>query len=357
MAVIVPSPTPRRGIGAAGVLLALVIAAALLTWAKWAPYAGKAIAAADTGTWDGSNILEVGGVSAGDPPSWHAAVDFTRTYVDAIWKALVAALLISAAVQTLVPRAWLLRVMTRDTRVGSAVAGGLLSTPSMMCTCCTAPVAATLRRSGVPTAAAVAYWLGNPLLNPAVLVFLAFVAPWPWTVTRLVVGVLVVVIGAVLVARLTDRRSIPATSLPEPEVADRAWLRSAPRRYVVGLARLCIVLVPEYLLVVMAVGAFRGWLFPVGDGGISTGVAAVAVATVVGTLVVIPTAGEIPIAQGLALAGLGAGPVGALLVTLPAVSLPGMVMVGRAFGWSTTTLTALVAAAGGLVGALLLAIL
>jgi hypothetical protein len=35
----------------------------------------------------------------------------------------------------------------------------------------------------------VAYWLGNPLLNPAELVFLALVAPWPWTVTRLVVAV------------------------------------------------------------------------------------------------------------------------------------------------------------------------
>jgi hypothetical protein len=39
-----------------------------------------------------------------------------------------------------------------------------------------------------PTAPAVAYWLGNPLLNPAVVVFLLFVAPWQWTVTRLVVA-------------------------------------------------------------------------------------------------------------------------------------------------------------------------
>jgi uncharacterized membrane protein YraQ (UPF0718 family) len=44
----------------------------------------------------------------------------------------------------------------------------------------------------VPTSVAVAYWPGNPLLNPAVLVFLRFVVPWQWTVTRAVVGVAVV---------------------------------------------------------------------------------------------------------------------------------------------------------------------
>jgi uncharacterized membrane protein YraQ (UPF0718 family) len=86
--------------------------------------------------------------------------------------------------------------------------GGLLSTPSMMCTCCTAPVAVTLRRRGVAIAATVGYWLGNPLLNP-VLVFLLFVAPWQWTVTRGVVGAVTVIAGAVLVARWAERRDPP----------------------------------------------------------------------------------------------------------------------------------------------------
>ncbi|MCL6564505.1 MAG: permease, partial [Firmicutes bacterium] len=48
------------------------------------------------------------------------------------------------------------------------------------------------------------------------------------------------------------------------------------------------------------------------------------------TLFVIPTAGEIPIVQTLMRFGLGPGPAGVLLTTLPAVSLPSLVMVGRA---------------------------
>lgn len=298
------------------------------------PYGGRLVDLSATGSYAGSNILTVGGVRAGDPPSWNAAVSFTLAYAAAVWKALVTALLISAAIQ-------------------------------VMCTCCTAPVVATLRRTGVRTAAVVAYWLGNPLLNPAVLAFLAVVAPWQWTFTRLVVGLVLVVGGAALVARLTGderadddtTRALAGPDGDEPVVdrVDSAWLRRTAVAYLRALARLTIVLVPEYLVVVMLVGAFRGWLFPIAGAG--SGLLVVVLAAVVGTLVVIPTAGEIPILQGLAVAGLAAGPVGALLLTLPAVSLPGIAMVGRAFGWRVTAATTAVVMVGGVVAGGALALL
>ncbi|GAA2577134.1 hypothetical protein GCM10010435_61620 [Winogradskya consettensis] len=163
-----------------------------------------------------------------------------------MWKALAAALLIGAALQTLVPRTWLLRVLNRRGSLSSAAAGGLAGMPSMMCTCCTAPVAVSLKRRGASTAAVVAYWLGNPLLNPAVLVFLLLVAPWQWTATRLMVGALVVVGGAALVARLDGGR-MPASTVDEP--ADDPPPTFG--RYLRALLRLAVVLVPEYLVVVM----------------------------------------------------------------------------------------------------------
>ncbi|WP_245908646.1 permease [Pseudosporangium ferrugineum] len=334
-----------------GVVAALTLAVALLAWAKWLPYAAKVPGLATIGAWPGSDILGVGGVRPGDAPSWAAATSFTGAYAQAVWRALLAALLIGAALQTLLPRTWLLRTLNRRGTLRSALAGGLAGTPSMMCTCCTAPVAVGLKRQGVGTAAVVAYWLGNPLLNPAVLVFLLFVAPWQWTVTRLVAGGLVVVGGAALVARLTDGRTAASTVVEE--AADPP---PSLRRYLRALLRMSLVLVPEYLVVVMLVGGFRGWLFPLG-GSTGSGILVVLVAALVGTALVVPTAGEIPVAQGLALAGLSLGGVGALLVTLPAVSLPGMVMVGRAFGWRVTVVTAGVAAAGGMLAAALMVLL
>jgi uncharacterized membrane protein YraQ (UPF0718 family) len=351
-----PTRPPRRGVAAAGVLLAVVVAAAALLWAKWLPYQAKIAVLGGTHSWSGGNILAVGGVRPGSAPTWHAATSFFAAYLPAVWKALVAALLISAALQAFVPRTWLLRLLDRRSTLGSAAVGGLVGTPSMMCTCCSAPVATTLRRDGVGTAAALGFWLGNPLLNPAVLVFLALVAPWQWTATRIVVGVLVVVGGSALVARLTARREIPVEQVTgSAEPVD--WFAQAPERFARTLLRLGITLVPEYLVVVLAVGAFRAWLFPLTGGVLSTGVLVVLLAAAVGTLMVIPTAGEIPILQGLALAGLSLGGIGALLLTLPAASLPGMAMVGRAFGWRTTWLTAATVALGGLLAAGLLTVL
>src|SRR3954447_4958234 len=350
-----PTEPPTRRIAVAGVLLALVVAVAVLLWAKWIPYQAKVAGLRQSHSWAGTSILTVGDVRPGDGPSWHAATTFFTTYLQAIWKALVAALLISAAVQAFVPRTWLLGLLNRPGRLRSAAVGGLVSTPSMMCTCCTAPVAATLRRDGVSPSAALAYWLGNPLLNPAVIVFLALVAPWQWTVTRVAVGALVVVGGSALVARFTTRPEIPVEQVTgDAQVAPADWFGTAPGRFGRTLGRLLVTLVPEYLVVVLAVGAFRGWLFPLGDGAVHGGVLVVLVAAVVGTLLVLPTGGEIPVLQGLALAGMSLGGLGALLLTLPAVSLPGIAMVGRAFGWRTTWATAAVVAAGGVVAAALL---
>jgi uncharacterized membrane protein YraQ (UPF0718 family) len=72
---------------------------------------------------------------------------------------------------------------------------------------------------------------------------------------------------------------------------------------------------------------------------------------------VIPTAGEIPIIQGLLAAGVGTGPVGALILTLPALSLPSMLMIRRAFPARVIVATGLAVAAMGLVGAGLLVML
>ena len=56
---------------------------------------------------------------------------------------------------------------------------------------------------------------------------------------------------------------------------------------------------------------------------------------VAGTLFVIPTAGEVPIVQAMFALGMGAGPAGALIMTLPAVSLPSLAMLSRIFSLRT----------------------
>ncbi|SDU81452.1 hypothetical protein SAMN04488544_0397 [Microlunatus sagamiharensis] len=340
--------------------IAVAVAATGLAWAKWLPYADRAGTVAASGAWKGSSLLALGAGENAFARAW----DFTLAYSCAVWKALVVALVVAAAVDVLVPKRWLVALLGRRTPLGGSLAGGVASLPGMMCTCCTAPIAVTMRRAGVPLPAALAFWLGNPVLNPAVLVFLALLAPASWVAVRVVVGVLLVVGFSALVGvwaarrRGGDRADVPAAR----EAVERAqrqadeplvW-REVPRRFLSRLARLAVVLVPEYLVVVFLIGLVGPPLSGVFG---QAGAVAVLLAALVGTLVVLPTGGEIPILLGLAAAGASAGMLGALLLVLPAVSLPSAVMVGRALGWRATAATAgATVVAGLLAGGLLTAL-
>jgi uncharacterized membrane protein YraQ (UPF0718 family) len=328
-------------------LVFLALAGVLLTWAKWDPYVQRALIVAGTHKL-GTSIL-TGKQAAPPSPSLSAAWTYAVSYFAAIWPALVAGLVIASAVESFLPRRWLLRVMAARTAEGGALVGGLLAAPCMMCTCCAAPVAVSLRRSGVPVPAALAYWLGNPAINPAVLVFAAFVLPWQWVALRAVSGLLLVFIAAAIISRLAS----PAAPVDPVDLASvppgPSSVTEAAAGFFRALGRLALTLLPEYLVIVLVLGGLRGVLFPVGHSITGLGVIGVVLFAVAGTLFAIPTAGEIPIVQGLLHAGLGAGPVAALLLTLPATSLPSMVMTGRAFPVRVLVATAVTVAALGVV--------
>jgi hypothetical protein len=186
-----------------------------------------------------------------------------------------------------------------------------------------------LVRSGASTGSVLAYWIGNPILNPATMVFMGFVLGWQWVALRIVVG-LILVLGVAHVAQ----RFVPASAVPEQALHAHAAAaddtRPVPVRFVSALGHLAVGLVPEYVVIVLTLGAARAWLFPAMDPALGHSVLVVLALAVTGTLFVIPTAGEVPIVQTLLRFGLGAAGAGVLLTTLPPVSLPSLAMVGRA---------------------------
>jgi len=163
----------------------------------------------------------------------------------------------------------------------STLRGGLLSIPTMMCTCCTAPVAVGSRKRGASVGASMAFWLGNPALNPAVLAFSFFVLGWEWTVLRAAAGVLLI-LGVTAVSRY--RPAVVGT--PAAEDAETGPLLV---RFGRSFGAMALRLLPEYLLLVVALGALRGPLFS-GGIGLRAGVLAVVVFAVAGALLPIPTA-------------------------------------------------------------------
>lgn len=299
-----------------------VLAVGGLYYVKWHPYYGRAFVAAAHRSL-GASI--VSGTAAAPPAAgWQAGITYAVAYIRAIWQALVLALLLGAGVEVLLPRRMVVRLFAGGGASARAAAAAL---PSMMCTCCAAPVAVGLIRSEASAAAALAYWLANPVLNPATLVFIAFVLGWGWAGLRLVLGAALVFALSHLAARLMPAgKRIPP---PQETGGDAAQIRYL-RAYAAALWRLASRLVPEYFLLVFALGAARAWLFPAMTPAIGHAGWLPPLLAAIGTLFVIPTAGEVPIVQVLQHVGLGTAGAGALLLTLPAVSLPSLAMLGRA---------------------------
>ncbi|EOC3060429.1 permease [Cronobacter dublinensis] len=317
-----------------------------LWYVKWQPYYGKAFTAAQTHS-IGNSILAN---AQGNP--LRAALDYAAVYFLAVWKAAVLGVLLGSLIQVLIPRDWLLRTLGQP-RFRGTLLGALFSLPGMMCTCCAAPVAAGMRRQSVSMGGALAFWLGNPLLNPATLVFMGFVLGWQFALIRVAAGLVMVVGIASLVQRFVA--DTPAPALPEAAQPAEAPQGSFMTRWGQALWTLFWSTIPVYLLAVLALGAARVWLFPHADGAVGNTLFWVLAMAVAGCLFVIPTAAEIPIVQTMMLAGMGLAPGLALLVTLPAVSLPSLIMLRKAFPAKALWMTGgMVMLAGAVTGALAL---
>jgi uncharacterized protein len=320
------------GSGSAGVrtpvvagLVVVVLALGLLAWAKYVPYSAKVPHVLDTHTLGGSILTGDG--AAVPEASLAAGWDFTVAYLDSIWKALLAGLLLAAAVQVILPAAWLTRALGRSGGTAGGVRGASWSVLTLMCSCCAAPVAVGLRRLQANLPATVAFWLGNPALNPVVLVFCLAVLPWPWAALRLAAGLAVVAAG-ITAARWEERRPVMPAAAPVVAVARQQTMPagSLPVRFARSLAGLSARLVPELVAVVFVLGAFRGVLFPIGADVPGTAILVLSL-VIAGLLLPVPTGAEVAVvAAGLA-AGLPVAAAAVLLVTLPMLSLPSVLMV------------------------------
>ncbi|TDV72421.1 permease [Pseudomonas sp. LP_7_YM] len=332
-------------------LVFLLVAAIGLYYVKWSPYYLKSFVAADT--------HNIGGSVINDNPAnpWVAALAYAQVYFLAIWKAAVLAVILGSLVQVLIPRDWLLRLFGRA-GLGSTVRGGLFALPGMMCSCCAAPVTAGLRKQNVSVGAALAFWIANPVLNPATLVFMGFVLGWGFTALRVVAGI-VLVIGVSLVAqRIARPEALPEQAIEAVADAERPDQGSLLTRWGKTIWPLFWTTIPIYVIAVLVLGAARVWLFPHVDGAMGNNLLWLVPLAIVGTLFVIPTAAEIPIVQTLMTLGLGTASSVALLMTLPSVSLPSLLMLRKSFDRkvlvTVAVLTMVVGVVSGLIGAAVL---
>ena len=162
------------------------------------------------------------------------------------------------------------------------------------------------------------------------------------------------VVGSRSASRTVDGDAVPTAGRGEQGPVS---VRGLAAGYARSLFRLAVVLVPEYAVVVLLVGGLSGWASQFDSITERLGLLGLLVAAAVGALVVLPTGGEIPVLLGLSALGAGAGLLGVLLVTLPALSLPSLVMVARALSPRVAALSAVAVVGGGLAAGLVLTVL
>ncbi|VFU08794.1 permease [Methylocella tundrae] len=342
--------TTRQNNPAMGWITFFLIAAAGLFYVKWLPYYNRAFVAAATHS-IGQSIL-MGKAASPPSPSISAALDYAWVYGKAIWQAMVLGLLLGSATQALLPVNWVAKALGR-TEFGSVAAGGLLSIPGMMCTCCAAPIVVGLRERQASAGGAIAFWLGNTVLNPATIVFMGFVLGWNWSALRLALGLLMVFGLGYLVNRMVTPKEAEEAEARLATLVGNTPTSGAFTRWMRILWRMSVRLVPEYIVLVLLLGAARAWLFPQIDPQIDNHLIWIVALAVAGTIFVIPTAGEVPIIQAMLSLGMGVGPAGALLMTLPPISAPSVAMLARSFPPRVLALVTASVVAFGVIGGLL----
>ena len=331
--------------------LFLIIVIAGEWYVKWNPYYHKAFLAAAKHSLGSSIVSGKGDIApaVSIAAAWHYAV----AYYQAVWQAVILGVVVGAAVQVLLPRDWILKVLGNH-NAKSVVAAGALSLPGMMCTCCSAPIVVGLRKQKVTAGSALAFWLGNPVLNPATIIFIGFVLGWGFALARIIFGLILVLCVGLLVNRFWPDLEVPGTAHIAVEKAVTPNERPVWQRFFIQVGRISLSVIPVYILLVLVMGGLRSWLFPAIDLGHAQGLLWIIGLAVAGTFFVIPTAGEVPIIQTMMHYGLGTAPALALLMTLPAISAPSLAMIWRHFRKRTLLFTVaatfIVGVAAGLTG-------
>jgi uncharacterized membrane protein YraQ (UPF0718 family) len=279
--------------------------------------------------------------------AWWKPIAQATTYLLNVWHATMLGILISGLALTVLPAYWR-PYIARPGFKGSLV-GALFALPQPFCSCCSSVMAPAFVRRGASTNFLLSFVVGAPMLNITTMILAVALLPVRFAVLRIVAGVAVTVLVTYLVAYAADRwdtsggaAASPTPRWRGPQLIVERYARfldldgiarnhpvNAPSQLIAAWlyasGRIALVLVPTlWVWSVVASAVFQAL-----PGLFGNNLNGVAVAAIGGTLFMISTWSEIPMALQLIQSG-SPGPAAALLVVLPAISLPCMMLLGGA---------------------------
>tara|TARA_B100000686_G_scaffold250525_1_gene260727 strand:+ start:703 stop:3765 length:3063 start_codon:yes stop_codon:yes gene_type:complete len=257
----------------------------------------------------------------------------TLNWYQTNWRGMVFGLVIAAGFFTLLkytPR------QPSDKRFRNSFMGMFVGTPLGVCVNCVAPIAKGLYEAGSKMETALAVMFSSPTLNIIVLTMLFSIFPFYMALAKLLATFVLILLIVPLISEKkinTQENSVCEIGI-SCDISNESWpeaLKKATEDYLKGLQYIFIRTVPLMLLAgLLGAVASHAWSF---DKliGVPIDLINLSLISFMGTLMPLPIAFDLMLAQALMMSGLAPAFVTTMLFTLGTFSIYSAMIVARTF--------------------------
>ena len=228
------------------------------------------------------------------------------------------------------------RIMGRFHGIAANTVGALLGTVTPFCSCSSIPIFMGFTSAGLPLGVTFSFLISSPMVDLGSLVLLMSIFGANVAVIYVIMGLIIAVVGGTVIERLhmedqvADfiRNSAGNVDLESPELTVRDRLTYSKDQVVDTFKK-----VFPYILAGVAIGALiHNWI---PENWIETALGSrnplgVVIATIVGVPMYADIFGTIPVAEALLGKGALLGTILSFMMAVTTLSLPSMIMLGKA---------------------------
>ena len=227
------------------------------------------------------------------------------------------------------------RILGRFHGIGANIISALLGTVTPFCSCSSIPLFIGFTSAGLPLGVTFSFLISSPMVDLGSLILLISIFGAKVAIIYVVVGLLIAVVGGTLIEKLHMEpyvekfiRNAGGVDIESPTLTKRERVQFAKEQVVSTFKK-----VFPYILVGVGIGAFihnwipESWIEAVLGGNNPFGVV---LATLVGVPMYADIFGTIPVAEALLYKGAQLGTILSFMMAVTTVSLPSLIMLGKA---------------------------
>lgn len=227
------------------------------------------------------------------------------------------------------------KILSRFGGIKGNILGALLGTVTPFCSCSSIPLFIGFTRAGVRSGVTFSFLISSPLVDIGAFILLISVFGFPVALAYVLVGLILAVIGGTVIEKSGVGKHVSDFVLKGEDIDIEGVEMTTKDRLIYAKEQMLATLkkVWPYILIGVGIGAVIHNVIPAAWIQAVLGLDkwySVPIATLVGTPMYADIFGTIPIAEALFAKGVGTGTILSLMMSVTALSLPGMIMLSKA---------------------------